>query len=131
MGRQGGTRPVDWQDRQFGGVSAVRDAAGETRTCPHCRATILASATICPGCRHHVRAGTRLTAGPTRRTLHPFTVEGRVRHDGGATAWEYSVVLTIRNDRGEEIGRHVVGVGTLRGDDGRAFTLDVEMYVPE
>jgi len=111
-------------------MSQARDALGETRTCPHCRSTILASAAVCPACRHHVRAGTRVTAGPPRVTIHPFTVEGRVRSAAGAGAWEYAVVLSIRNDRGEEIGRQVVGVGAMRGEEGRTFTLDVEVYVP-
>ena len=26
-----------------------------TRVCPHCKATILASAAVCPSCRHHLR----------------------------------------------------------------------------
>jgi hypothetical protein len=111
-------------------VSAVRDTPGETRTCPHCKATILASATVCPACRHHLRAGTRITAGSPRLTIHPFTVEGRVRGAAGENAWEYAVVLSIRNDGGEEIGRQVVGVGAMRGNEGRTFTLDVEVYVP-
>lgn len=111
-------------------MSSVRDAAGETRTCPHCKATILASATVCPACRHHLRAGARVTAGAPRVTMHPFTVEGRVRSAAGATAWEYAVVLSIRNDGGEEIGRQVVGVGAMRANESRTFTLDVEVYVP-
>lgn len=111
-------------------MTTVRDAPGETRTCPHCRATILASAEVCLGCRHHVRAGTRMTAATPRLTIHPFTVEGRVRSAAGSTAWEYAVVLSIRNDRGEEIGRQVVGVGALRAEEARTFTLDVEVYVP-
>ena len=111
-------------------MSAVRDALGETRTCPHCKATILASASVCPACRHHVRAGTRVTAGLQRQTMHPFTVEGRVRGAMGATACEYAVVLSIRNEGGEVIGRQVVGVGAMRGDEERTFTLDVEVYVP-
>ena len=28
---------------------------GKTRSCPHCRATILESAAVCPACRHHLR----------------------------------------------------------------------------
>lgn len=111
-------------------MSTVRDAPGATRTCPHCRATILASATVCPGCHHHVRAGTRVTGGPPRLTVHPFTVEGHVQMSAGAAAWEYAVVLSIRNDGGEEIGRQVVGVGAMKGSEGRTFTLDIEVYVP-
>ena len=48
----------------------------------------------------------------------------------GGEAWEYSVLLTIRNDRGEEIARQVVGVGALQPGDGRTFTLAVEIFTP-
>ena len=37
------------------GARAVAQGSGATRTCPHCRATILESAIVCPGCRHHLR----------------------------------------------------------------------------
>ena len=30
-------------------------APGRTRTCPHCKATILESASVCPACHHHLR----------------------------------------------------------------------------
>ena len=29
--------------------------AGATRDCPHCKATILDSAAVCPACRGHLR----------------------------------------------------------------------------
>ena len=29
--------------------------AGATRACPHCKAIILESATVCPACRGHLR----------------------------------------------------------------------------
>jgi len=37
------------------------------------------------------------------------------------------MVLTIRNERGEEIARRLVGVGAIQPDELRAFTLSVEM----
>jgi hypothetical protein len=37
------------------------------------------------------------------------------------------MVLTIRNERGEEIARKLVGVGAMRPDEQRTFTLSVEM----
>ena len=37
------------------------------------------------------------------------------------------MVLSIRNDRGEEITRQVIGVGALYPDEQRTFTLQVEM----
>ena len=103
--------------------------AGATRTCPHCRTTILESASVCPACKHHLRfepgAATRAQPGAS-----PLRVEGTIRHPDGGEAWEYSVLLTIRNDRGEEIARQVVGVGALQPGDGRTFTLAVEIFTP-
>jgi hypothetical protein len=39
-------------------------------------------------------------------------------------------VLSIRNERGEEISRQVVGVGALRNTESRTFTLSVEVATP-
>lgn len=38
--------------------------------------------------------------------------------------------MTIRNDRGEEIARQVVGVGALKPGDQRTFTFSVEVFAP-
>jgi hypothetical protein len=99
--------------------------AGATRTCPHCRETILESAGVCPACRHKLRFSepTSTIAAPASV---PLRVEGSFRNpDSGA--WEYSMVLTIRNERGEEIARKLVGVGAMQPDEQRTFTLSVEM----
>jgi hypothetical protein len=40
------------------------------------------------------------------------------------------VVLTIRNERGVEIARQVVGVGALRPAESRTFTLSVDVKTP-
>ncbi len=103
-------------------------SAGATRICPHCKTTILDSASVCPSCRHHLRF-----EQATARTLESSSalrVEGTIRHPANGDAWEYSVVLTIRDDRGDEVARQVVGVGALRPDEQRTFTLDVEMFAP-
>jgi hypothetical protein len=102
--------------------------AGATRVCPHCKTTILDSATVCPSCKHHLRfeaAGQNVLEKSSA-----LRVEGVIRHPPDGPPWEYSVVLTIRNDRGEEVARQVVGVGALRADEQRTFTLDVEMFAP-
>lgn len=100
--------------------------AGATRTCPHCRATILQSAAICPACRHHLRfePGTSDTAAEVQV---PLRVEGSIRPPAGGDPWEYSVTVSIRDERGQEVGRHVVGVGAIQPDEQRSFTLEVEM----
>ena len=37
-------------------MSAMRPGeTGATRTCPHCKATLLESAAVCPACRGHLR----------------------------------------------------------------------------
>lgn len=100
---------------------------GATRTCPHCRATILETASVCPACRHHLRYDPRSSERPSA-DFSPLRVEGTIRHPSVGEAWEYSVTISIRNDRGEEIARQVVGVGALHGNDARTFTLEVEVF---
>lgn len=103
---------------------------GKTRSCPHCRATILESANVCPGCKHHLRSGQS-----SSESLYPsfkaLNVEGTVRPPEAGQAWEYSMVMTIRNERGEEVSRQVVGVGALSPSEARTFTLSVEVFTPE
>lgn len=101
-------------------------SAGATRNCPHCQETILESAAVCPACRHHLRFG---EAAPVSTTaaITPLKVEGSIRNPTEGGAWEYSMVLTIRNERGEEIARRLVGVGAIQNDEQRTFTLSVEM----
>jgi len=111
-------------------MTTVRQgAAGATRTCPHCRAIILESASVCPACQHHLRfdPGAADRAVPS---FLPLRVEGTIRHPSVGEPWEYSVVLSIRNDRGEEIARQVVGVGALQPLEQRTFTLAVEVFTP-
>ncbi|MDH4167732.1 MAG: hypothetical protein OEY13_07195 [Gammaproteobacteria bacterium] len=106
-------------------------SVGKTRSCPHCKATILASAPICPQCRHHLQFGAASTAAADA-TPHfsALNVEGTLRHSEQGGDWEYSVVLSIRNERGEEIARQVVGVGALRRTEARIFTLAVDVATP-
>jgi len=59
-----------------------------------------------------------------------LAVEGTIRHPAVDEPWEYSVVLSIRNDRGEEITRQVVGVGAINPNEQRSFSLSVEVFAP-
>ena len=59
--------------------------------------------------------------------ISPLTVEGTLTPPAGDIAFEYSMVLSIRNERGEETTRQVIGVGALYPDELRTFTLQVEM----
>jgi len=107
------------------------EAAGKTRICPHCKTTILESARVCPGCHHHLRfdpnSNVESRAQPTFSALR---VEGAFRNPAGVDSWEYSVVVSIRNDRGEEVARKVVGVGALDPRESRTVTLSVDVFAP-
>ncbi len=105
--------------------------AGATRECPHCKTVILESAAVCPACRHHVRFAPGGTARAAEANLVPLRVEGSIRHPAEGGDWEYCMVLTIRDDQDREIVRKVVGVGALRPEEQRSFTLAVEVRTDE
>jgi hypothetical protein len=111
-------------------MSSVRPVVpGKTRTCPHCKATILESASVCPGCQHHLRFGTDAAAKvETRNALH---IEGRIKHPPAEEPWEYAVVVYVRNERGEEVARHVINVGALSNAEERTVSLSVDVMPPK
>ena len=114
-------------------MSATRVATpGKTRTCPHCKATILESAAVCPACQHHLRYDPKAVAEQrAQSTLSAMQVEGVIKHPQAAGAgWEYSVVVSIRNDRGEELVRRVIGVGALQPNEARMVSLSFDVFVP-
>ena len=102
---------------------------GKTRTCPHCKAVILESLSICPGCLHHLRfdqeAAKRQVAASSA-----LKVEAVIRHPPLEEAWEYFIVIAVRNDKGEEVSRQVVNVGSLQPAEKRTFSLSVEVLPP-
>jgi hypothetical protein len=113
-------------------MNARLGAPGKTRVCPHCKTTILESASVCPGCNHHLRFDR--SANVESRVQPAFSalrVEGEFRNPKGEYSWEYSVVVSIRNDRGEEVARKVVGVGALEPDESRTVTLSVDVITPK
>ena len=101
--------------------------AGATRICPHCKTTILESSIVCPACKHHLRFDPEVAKRAALSTTSALRVEGTIRHPSDGEAWEYSMVLSIKNDRDEEIDRKIVGVGAMRPGEGRTFTLTVEV----
>jgi uncharacterized protein YbaR (Trm112 family) len=101
-------------------------SAGATRACPHCKAMILESASVCPACRGHLRYD-EASIQREKAKITPLQIEGTLAAPPGDTAFEYSLVLSIRNERGEEVNRQVIGVGALYPDEERSFTLQVEM----
>jgi hypothetical protein len=111
-------------------MSAVRPASpGKTRTCPHCKAVILESASVCPGCQHHLRFGSDAGAKVASRTA--LFIEGKIKHPPQEDAWEYSVVVFIRNERDQEVARHVINVGALDRGAQRTVSLQVDVMPPQ
>jgi len=109
--------------------TARQSAPGTTRVCPHCQTTILESESVCPACQHHLRFNPAAVER-ARPSFSPLRIEGTIRHPAVGESWEYSVMLSIRNDRDEEIARQVVGVGALHAAEQRTFTLAVEVFTP-
>lgn len=105
-----------------------RTPAGVTRTCPHCRAVILASSAVCPSCKKHLRFAPGTEA--VLPSFSPLRVAGSIRHPNAGEAWEYAVTVTITNDKGEEVTRQIVGVGALEPGEERTFTFAVEVFTP-
>lgn len=112
-------------------MNARIGAPGKTRVCPHCKSTILESASVCPGCQHHLRFDRNANLdGRVQPTFSALRVEGEFRNPKGVNAWEYSVVVSIRNQKGEEVARKVIGVGALDPEESRTVTLSVDVIAP-
>ena len=105
-------------------------AAGKTRTCPHCKATILQSSTSCPVCRKSLRWDPH-TERHKPPSFSALRVEGSVKHPPTGEAWEYSLMVSVKNEKGEEIARQMVGVGSLQSQEERTFTLSVEVFTSQ
>ena len=106
--------------------AARQGSPGATRPCPHCKAVILESASVCPACRGHLRYDEASMQRAKTRSV-PLGIEGTLAAPDGDAVHEYSMVLSIRNERGEEVNRQVIGVGALYAGEERSFTLQVEM----
>lgn len=109
-------------------MSRLTAAVGKTRSCPHCRATILESAAVCPACRHHLRFEKRKGAQPEQAGQIALKVSGQFSRPAADGPGEYSVVVVIRDARGAELARKVIGVGGLAAGDERLVDLTVEIF---
>ena len=107
-------------------MNIARPVPGATRSCPHCKSTVLASASICPACQHHLRYSAP-NLGPAPIGYAALQVEGTVRHKQADEACEFCVVLSIANERGEQLTRQVVGVGHLQPAEARHFSVSVNL----
>lgn len=106
-------------------------AIGKTRSCPHCRATILESAAVCPACRHHLRFEKRKGEQfePAGKTA--LKVSGQFSRLAADGPGEYAVVVVIRDATGSELARKVIGVGGLEAGEERLLDLTVELFDPQ
>jgi hypothetical protein len=109
-------------------MSLIRSGSpGATRVCPHCKATVLESAAVCPGCKHHLRFGSASHALEAGEGYCALSVDGTIAHTQASEPCEYCVVLDVRDDRGEQLTRQVVGVGVLQTGERRRLNVTVEM----
>ncbi len=104
---------------------AATPGPGATRACPHCREIILQSAAVCPSCRHYLRFDTS-AAAPKPDAFSALRIEGSIRHPAEGHPWEYTVVVTIHNERNEEVAHKLIGVGAMSPNQHCTFTLSVE-----
>jgi hypothetical protein len=100
---------------------------GATRQCPHCKELILESASVCPACRHHLRFDPTAAPAELAQSSTPLRIEGVLRQPADGGPAEYSVIVSIKNERGEEIARKLIGVGAMNPDERRTVTLTVEV----
>jgi len=113
-------------------MKAFNSALGATRSCPHCKSTILQSSAVCPACRHflrHEKVGAGFKPAPT--TAEPLRLEATVRQPAEGNGCEYSLIVVVTNDRGEELTRQVISVGRLKAAEARTFAVWVEAYSAE
>ena len=103
--------------RRYAQAATSLEAACSSRTSPR---------PICPACKHYLRYDS--DARPAKPDQMPLQVEGTIRHPADGEPWEYSVVVVIRDGRGNEVARKVVGVGAMHPGDERSFSLSVEIF---
>ena len=108
-------------------MSVVRPGTlGATRMCPHCKATVLQSASICPGCQHHLR----FSAADAEPESEGHSGDTDRRDDSTPKRdeqCEYCVVVSITNERGDKIARQVVGVGALQPGERHKYSFSVDV----
>jgi hypothetical protein len=109
-------------------MSVVRQGpVGATRICPHCKAIVLLSAAICPGCHHHLRFNAIAAESQAVVGYAALRMEGTIEHRSAEEACEYCVVVAISNDQGEKIARQVVGVGSLKPGERHHYSFSIEL----
>jgi hypothetical protein len=107
-------------------MKAGQAVPGESRSCPHCRATILKSAATCPMCRHNLRFVSIGAEPRSKPTSCPLWVEGTLKNTGDGGALEYYLLMEIRDEAGKVISQQSVGVGAIPQATKRIFSLRIE-----
>jgi hypothetical protein len=109
-------------------MSSLRSGSpGATRVCPHCKATVLETAAVCPGCRHHLRFSSDAAQATVDEGYVALSVDGSISHKVTSEPCEYFVVLDIRDERDQQLARQVVGVGVLQPGELRRLNVSVGM----
>jgi hypothetical protein len=54
-------------------------------------------------------------------------IDGSIHHPGRGESCEYCVVVSITNEQGEKIARHVVGVGALHPGERHKYSFSVDL----
>ncbi|HSB70462.1 MAG TPA: hypothetical protein VLT62_14135 [Candidatus Methylomirabilis sp.] len=85
---------------------------------------------ICPACQRRLHVDALAPSPSVHPATTPLNIEGVIRHPGTEAAWEYSVVVEVRDQQGKVLARRVVGVGAIHPGDSRGFALRVEMHSP-
>ena len=62
---------------------------------------------------------------PRSERFVPFLVEGTINAPADS-AFEYTMVVVIRDEHGREVSRHVAGVGAVFPGEARSFNVSVE-----
>ena len=111
-------------------MSATRPpAVGRTRTCPHCKSTILESSAVCPACRHHLKFNRDAQAAALPDAT-VFRVQGSIANPEPGTHSEYTLVVAVSDERGQEIARHVINVGALGPGEKRTCVVSFDLRRP-
>jgi hypothetical protein len=59
-------------------------------------------------------------------TKTAWLIEGTLDAERMDASTEYSILVTVRNERNEEVARQVINVGSLQGIERRTFALSIE-----
>src|SRR6202021_4267945 len=90
------------------------------------KAVALQAPKFCSGVQPHLRFNSQ-NAEPQAEAVSAMRIEGSIRHAERGESCEYCVVISITNERGEKIARHVVGVGALQPGEKHKYSFSVDL----